>query len=350
MLCDCYPLTRSGIRAAGERFADRLIAASQPQIGKGIAVRRRQGSAPPIPSPARILARIIHRFTAAAADLPQLGLAVAARSGGFDGSPHGFPGPRVAADRTATVGECGRNTGVRTDARTRAALFPRRVLGPARKDPRRDGRCRGRAPHRERPFEHGVAHRLRRLVVLRPPVRARSAFGGARLVRPRHGRAGGAAHRLARPRQRRRVLRRLRHDHRAASDGAPRVGNRGTRVRPDADRRGDGQLLLLRRRPRGAAALPAGRRVRRRHRSRQLAASGEVATRARVHAHRRPDRHPHARADRRDRRARAPQERHRGGDHPHRDRGAAGCGGRLSGHRASPAVRARCLGRPPHLV
>ena len=92
--------------------------------------------------------------------------------------------------------------------------------------------------------------------VLVPPVR------GADLVRPRPGRERRASHRVSSSRDN--VV--AYPDHYVQSterhpDGAPRLPHRGARVRRDADRRRDGQLLLLGRRPRDARALPAGRRI-----------------------------------------------------------------------------------------
>ena len=59
---------------------------------------------------------------------------------------------------------------------------------------------------------------------------------------------------------------------------------RRARPRPAPHRRRDGQLLVLRRRLRRAAAQPAERPLRRRHRPRQLAARGQEPGRDRLHA------------------------------------------------------------------
>ena len=77
------------------------------------------------------------------------------------------------------------------------------------------------------------------------------------------------------------------------------------RARQAPNRRRDGQLLVLRRRLRVAAAPPAERPLLRRDRPRQLAARGEEPDRDRLHAQGRPHRRGDARPHRREGRASA---------------------------------------------
>ena len=108
------------------------------------------------------------------------------------------------------------------DERAQAVFRARRVRRAHRQDPGRDGGARHRAADRHRPVEHGVAHGLRRLVVLRPPVRAAGAGRRAGLVWPRPGRQWREADDVPRRGRHRRLPRPLRAVDRAPSDGLPR--------------------------------------------------------------------------------------------------------------------------------
>ena len=177
--------------------------------------------------------------------------------------------------------------------------------------------------------------------VLVPPA------GEPALVGAQPGRGRGAPDGVHGPRQRRRLPRPLRPDHRAAPDGAPRLRHLGARLRPDADRGRDGQLLLLGRRLTRCSGVASRtpsfvdatglvnweRAVKSPRELDYMRTAGRIVTRMheRIEAIAEPG---------------PAQERHRGRDPPGRDRGAAGRGRRLSGHHALASRPAR-MPQPP---
>ena len=132
-------------------------------------------------------------------------------------------------------------------------------------------RRRGTAGHRS--GQHVLPHRLRRLVVLRPPApRRRRGRRRAGLDRPRHGRQRGPGHHLPRRWQHPRLPRRLRAVDREAPHGLRRRPARGKGLGQTRHRCRDGCLLLHRRLPRIVEAQPARRPLRRCHGAGQLGA------------------------------------------------------------------------------